>query len=46
MGMRGDLAQKMVYCLRNGNVIDVIGKRRRAHLYRVAGPGTAGAFCT
>jgi hypothetical protein len=36
MGMRGDLAQKMVYCLRNGNVIDVIGKRGQAHLYQVA----------
>jgi hypothetical protein len=39
MRMRGDLAQKMVYCLRNGSVIDLIGKRGQAHLYQVAGPG-------
>jgi hypothetical protein len=38
-GMRGDLAQKMVYCLRNGKVIDLIGKRGQAHLYQVACAG-------
>ena len=29
------LAQKMVYCLRHVNVIELIGKRGRANLYRV-----------
>jgi hypothetical protein len=33
---RGDLAQKMAYCLREGNLIELIGKRGRANLYRVA----------
>jgi hypothetical protein len=33
--IRGDLAQKMTYCLRNGGVIELIGKRGRANLYRV-----------
>ena len=37
MGTGRDLAQKMAYCLREGNVIELIGKRGRAHLYRVAG---------
>lgn len=32
-----DLAQKMAYCLQKGRVIELIGKRGRAHLYRVAG---------
>jgi hypothetical protein len=32
-----DLAQKMAYCLRKGGVIDLIGRRERSHLYRVAG---------
>ena len=32
---RGDLAQKMAYCLREGSVIELIGKRGRANLYRV-----------
>ena len=31
-----DLAQKMAYCLREGRVIELIGKRGRANLYRVA----------
>jgi hypothetical protein len=31
---RTDLAQKMAYCLRHGNVIELIGRRGRAHLYR------------
>jgi hypothetical protein len=34
---RTDLAQKMVYCLRHGHVIESIGRRGRANLYRVAG---------
>lgn len=32
-----NLAQKMAYCLREGRVIELIGKRGRANLYRVAG---------
>jgi hypothetical protein len=32
-----DLAQKMAYCLREGRMIELIGKRGRANLYRVAG---------
>lgn len=32
---RSDLAQKMAYCLRQGHVIELIGKRGRANLYRV-----------
>jgi hypothetical protein len=32
-----ELAQKMAYCLRAGSVIELIGKRGRDHLYRVAG---------
>ena len=35
MDTRGDLAQKMAYCLRQGRVIELIGKRGRANLYRV-----------
>jgi hypothetical protein len=31
------LAQKIAYCLQKGNVIELIGKRGRASLYRVAG---------
>jgi hypothetical protein len=31
------LAQKMAYCLRNAGVIESIGRRGRANLYRVAG---------
>jgi hypothetical protein len=31
-----ELAQKMAYCLRHGEVIELIGKRGRANLYRVA----------
>jgi hypothetical protein len=30
-----ELAQKMAYCLREGRMIDLIGKRGRANLYRV-----------
>jgi hypothetical protein len=35
MATRSDLAQKMAYCLRQGHVIELIGKRGRANLYRV-----------
>ena len=30
-----ELAQKMAYCLREGRMIELIGKRGRANLYRV-----------
>jgi hypothetical protein len=33
---RPDLAQKMAYCLRHGHVIELIGRRGRANLYRTA----------
>jgi hypothetical protein len=32
----GRLAQKMAYCLRKANVIELAGRRGRAHVYRVA----------
>ena len=32
---RRELAQKMAYCLREGRMIELIGKRGRANLYRV-----------
>ena len=35
--IRGELAQKMAYCLRKVRVIKLIGRRGRANLYRVAG---------
>ena len=35
---RRDLAQKMAYCLRESRMIELIGKRGRANLYRVACP--------
>jgi len=35
MNTRRDLAQKMAYCLREGNMIEIIGKRGRANLYRI-----------
>ena len=38
MNTRRDLAQKMAYCLREGRMIDLIGRRGRANLYRVPGP--------
>jgi hypothetical protein len=37
MDARRDLVQKMAYCLRKGNVIELIGRRGRANLYRVTG---------
>lgn len=33
---RRDLAQKMAYCLRKARLIELIGRRGRANLYRVA----------
>jgi hypothetical protein len=36
LGIRRQLAQKMTYCLRKAGVIEFVGKRGRAHLYRVA----------
>jgi hypothetical protein len=35
MAIRTDLAQKMAYCLHRAQVIELIGKRGRARLYRV-----------
>jgi hypothetical protein len=35
-GIRGRLAQRMSYCLRQAGAIDLIGKQGRANLYRVA----------
>jgi hypothetical protein len=37
IGIRRQLAQKMVYCLRKVTLIKLIGKQGRANLYRVAG---------
>lgn len=36
-GIRNELAQKMVYCLRNVGVLELVGKRGRANLYEVTG---------
>ena len=33
---RRDLAQKIAYCLRRANMIELIGKQGRGNLYRVA----------
>ena len=35
MNTRRELAQKMAYCLREAKMIELIGKRGRANLYRV-----------
>ena len=35
MNTRTELAQKMAYCLREGKMIELIGRRGRANLYRV-----------
>jgi hypothetical protein len=35
-GMKKELAQKLAYCLRHGSMIELIGKRGRANLYRVS----------
>jgi hypothetical protein len=37
LGTSRDLAQKMAYCLREGGVVELAGRRGRAHLYRAAG---------
>lgn len=37
MSTRRDLAQKIAYCLREGRMIELIGRRGRANLYRVLG---------
>ena len=37
MDTRRELAQKMAYCLREGRMIELIGRRGRANLYRVPG---------
>ena len=39
MATRRELAQKMAYCLREARMIELIGRRGRANLYRVPGPG-------
>ncbi len=36
LGLRKRLAQKMAYCLRKAEVIELIGKEGRANLYKVA----------
>jgi hypothetical protein len=33
---RRDLAQKMAYCLRESRMIELIGRRGRANLYRIS----------
>jgi hypothetical protein len=38
MNTRTELAQKMAYCLREGRMIELIGRRGRANLYRVQPP--------
>ena len=38
MNTRRELAQKMAYCLREGRMIELIGKRGRANLYRIPCP--------
>jgi len=38
MNTRTELAQKMAYCLREGKMIELIGRRGRANLYRVQPP--------
>ncbi len=37
LGISKNLAQKMAYCLRKAGVIELIGKKGRANLYKVAG---------
>lgn len=41
MNTRRELAQKMAYCLREARMIELIGKRGRANLYRVPSDGEA-----
>jgi hypothetical protein len=42
MNTNRELSEKMAYCLRQGRVIELIGKRGRANLYQLAG----GSTCT
>jgi hypothetical protein len=42
MNTRTELAQKMAYCLREARIIELIGRRGRANLYRVAGASGSG----
>jgi len=35
IGISGQLAQKMAYCLRKADVIELVGKQGRAYLYKV-----------
>jgi hypothetical protein len=42
-GTSGELAQKMVYCLRKVGLIDLVGKRGRANLYGLAQAGRGNA---
>ncbi len=37
LGIRTQLAQRMAYSFRNANLIELIGKRGRAHLYSLVG---------
>ncbi|PYS66958.1 MAG: hypothetical protein DMF69_24520 [Acidobacteria bacterium] len=39
MSANRELGQKLAYCLRHSRMIELIGKRGRANLYRVAGNG-------
>jgi hypothetical protein len=39
MSAKRELAQKLAYCLRHGRMIELIGKRGRANLYRVLEQG-------
>lgn len=41
LGIRRPLAQRMAYCLRHMQVLELIGKRSRANLYALAGDDTA-----
>jgi len=36
MNTRRELAQKMAYCLRESRMIELIGRRGRANLYRIS----------
>jgi hypothetical protein len=41
MGIQAHVAQKMAYCLRNANLIELIGKRGRGRLYRPLEPAAS-----
>ena len=43
MNTRRELAQKIAYCLREARMIELIGKRGRANLYRI--PSSSQAIC-